>query len=264
MSVYVVGDIQGCFKPLKKLLEEVDFCPSRDKLISLGDMINRGPKSLKVLRFCMGLGSSFDAVLGNHDLHLFVLRHKVISPRSGDTLSSVLKAKDRNDILSWLQQKPLVIHEQGCLLVHAGIHPSWDRETALSLSREASECFIDGSKRFVKHLYGDLPRRWRPKLEGMDRIRCIVNICTRMRFLKKKNQALNLRYKGGVNNCKKSLQPWFKVPRASKEPIIFGHWAALDGETHCENMHALDTGCVWGGKLTLLDLQTFERISISK
>jgi len=264
MSTYAVGDIQGCLAPLQCLLEQVNFNPAHDRLWVAGDMVNRGPESLETLRFLHSLGNSLSAVLGNHDLHLLALAYGHKAPSKGDTLDSILKAEDREQLIYWLRQRPL-IHtdsELNYTMVHAGIPPQWDLPAALKYSAEVESVLRDDSRvsDFLKLMYGNQPAQWHEGLQGQDRLRIITNYLTRMRFCKADGE-LDLECKTSPEFPPEDYAPWFafqkRLSRSNK--LIVGHWAALKGVCKAPNVFALDTGCVWGGQLTLLRLDDEQR-----
>ena len=264
MSTYVVGDIQGCLKPLKCLLREVDFNPKKDVLWSVGDAVNRGPKSLKTLRFLYKMRKSLVMVLGNHDLHLLALAAGVRAPSRSDTLDKLLRAPDRDKLLKWLVKQPLVHHQHGYTMVHAGIPPQWTVKQAIAYGREVQgvlrspDC-VD----FFKHMYGNEPAVWSDDLHGMERLRVITNYLTRMRYCDK-DGVLDLESKGPhpdpgkPAHGPKKVSAWFSHPKrkAAADRILFGHWASIQGHTNSLNAIGLDTGCVWGGYMSLFELDT--------
>lgn len=262
MTTYAVGDIQGCLEPLQCLLKHVNFDPKKDQLWSVGDMVNRGPQSLETLRFLKDLGKSAKIVLGNHDLHLLaILRgHKAMKPHS--TMRNILDAPDRDELEYWLRQLPLVYRDKklGYTMVHAGIPPQWTLRKALKLAKEV-ESKLQSDKKvdtFLKGMYGDQPDIWKRNITGTDRTRLITNYFTRMRFCTEKGQ-LDLDNKDtDFKHPPKGFDAWFNHPKRKtrKKKIIFGHWAALHGDTHkAKNVFALDTGCVWGNKMRLMCLE---------
>ena len=264
MSTYVVGDIQGCLNPLKCLLNEVDFNPEKDVLWSAGDIVNRGPMCLNTLRFLYDMRECLVMVLGNHDLHLLAVAQGVREPSRSDTLSEILNAPDRDKLLNWLVTQPLIHHEHGHTLVHAGIPPQWSIDDALRYGKEVQHV-LNSPQRidFFKHMYGNEPAVWSEDLHGMDRLRVITNYLTRMRFCDE-NGVLDFESKGPTPNPDrppqgpKSVLPWFSHPkrRTAEDRIIFGHWASIQGNTSNPNAIGLDTGCVWGGTMTLYNLET--------
>ena len=256
MSTYAVGDIQGCYDVLCRLLDRVAFDPHHDSLWVVGDIVNRGPQSLEALRFIYSLGDRATVVLGNHDLHLLAVAHDLRPLSASDTLQPILEAPDRDALLHWLRHQPLLHHDEvlNYVMVHAGIAPSWSLTKAKRYASEVENALQ--SKHYLDYLagmYGNLPLQWDDDLRGTDRLRVITNYFTRMRCLTK-NGDLNLKNKGLPD--KKDI-PWFIFPKRKtrNERIIFGHWAALDGNTNDPNTIGLDTGCVWGNCLTLMRLE---------
>jgi bis(5'-nucleosyl)-tetraphosphatase (symmetrical) len=251
MSLYVVGDIQGCHAEFQQLLDVVAFDPARDRLWLVGDLVNRGPDSLSVLRDVIALGEAATTVLGNHDLHLLIVAAGLRRPHAADTLAAVLEAPDRDELLDWLRHRPLVVREDERLMVHAGLLPSWTPATALMLSREVEKVLAsDEHYDFLRALYGDEPSRWEDGLTGYDRLRVVVNACTRLRFCSADDK-LALKEKRGPDHTPPGFAPWFAHDtRKSAGTMIFcGHWSAL-GLLLAPNVAMLDSGCVWGGTLT--------------
>lgn len=259
MAIYAIGDVQGCYDELMRLLEQINFDPAKDKLWFAGDLVNRGPHSLEVLRFVKGLGKKAITVLGNHDLHLLAISEGNIKHKSKDhTLDSILQAKDRDELLHWLRHQPLMHHSSkyGFSMIHAGLPPQWDIPSALGHARELEKVLQgDGFHYFCINMYGNEPSAWSDKLKGIERLRFITNCFTRMRFCYPTGN-LALKEKGKPDMRGSKLKPWFSLPnRASrKDRIIFGHWSTL-GYLAQDNIWALDTGCLWGGKLTALKLR---------
>jgi len=263
MSVYVVGDLQGCLKPLKQLLAKVDFKPQHDQLYLVGDLINRGPESLATLRFLYQLDQDYNCiktVLGNHDLHLLACAFTQREPKRSDTLAEIINANDSQTLLQWLRQQPLALHLQHLneqyLIVHAGIHPEWGLEKTLSLSLEVCN-FIQSDKYldYFNKMYGNTPENWSDKLSGIDRLRAITNYLTRIRYCEADGK-LDLKNKLAPENLEPNsrLQPWFNFTQIKDYTLLFGHWASLQGHCPIDNIYALDTGFVWGGELTMLRL----------
>ncbi len=263
MATYAVGDIQGCLQPLKTLLRAVDFNPSRDVLWSVGDIINRGPRCLKTLRFLYEMRDSLVLVLGNHDLHLLAVAAGVRKPSRSDTLEKILAAPDREQLLGWLVQRPLIHREYGHTLVHAGIPPQWSIPYAIGRAREVENVLQSSDcTAFLKAMYGNEPNIWFEELTGMTRLRVITNYLTRMRYCTA-NGALDLMSKGPRPDPDAGdVAPWFSHPNraAADENILFGHWASLEGCTDIPHVIGLDSGCVWGGALSLYCLETGEMI----
>ncbi|MBB4867375.1 bis(5'-nucleosyl)-tetraphosphatase (symmetrical) [Pseudomonas nitritireducens] len=268
MATYAVGDLQGCLEPLKCLLEQVQFDPAQDKLWLVGDLVNRGPASLETLRFLYGMRDSLVCVLGNHDLHLIAVAYNAERLKKNDTLREIVEAADGAQLIDWLRQMPLVHHDaqRDITLVHAGIPPQWDIDKALQRSAEVEAALRDDSQlpMFLDGMYGNEPAKWDKKLSGIARLRVITNYFTRMRFCTPDGK-LDLKSKEGLDTAPPGYAPWFSYAerKAAGRKIIFGHWAALEGQCDVPGLFALDTGCVWGGSMTLLNVDTFERIHCS-
>lgn len=255
MAHYVIGDIQGCHAEFCDLLARLAFSPASDRLWLVGDLVNRGPGSLAVLREVMALGTACTAVLGNHDFHLITLAAGIRRPHRGDTLDDVLAAPDRDELVAWLTARPLVVSDGGVTMVHAGFLPSWTVEQAVQLSAEV-QAMLAGpqSRAFLDVLYGDEPHRWSDDLEGFDRLRVIVNTCTRLRFCRA-DDTLELKEKRGKGYTPAGFIPWFEQParRSRGATIVCGHWSTL-GLMLTDDVLMLDSGCVWGGTLTAISL----------
>jgi bis(5'-nucleosyl)-tetraphosphatase (symmetrical) len=265
MATYVIGDLQGCLTPLVQLLEQINYHPEQDKLWFAGDLINRGEESLETLRFIKSLGNNATVVLGNHDLHLLAVSHGYGKLKRGDTLAEILTAGDRDDLMDWLRHQPLFHYDEqlNTAMTHAGIPPCWDLQKAQTLAKEVEDKLkSDSVDEFFATMYGNKPNTWSDDLTGLDRLRAITNYLTRMRFCDE-NSKLDLESKEGINTATKGYAPWFNYPTKVPEDchIVFGHWAALEGKTQKERIHALDTGCVWGGSLTALRLEDQQRFS---
>ena len=251
MAVYAVGDVQGCAAELEDLLGKLSFDASRDRLWFVGDLVNRGPDSLQVIRRVRELGDAAVVVLGNHDLHLLALRAGGAEPDPG--LQAVLSAPDREPLLDWLQSRPLLHHDTrvSACMVHAGLPPQWTLETARSCAAEL-EAALQGERsgELFERMYGNKPDLWRDDLEGYDRLRFITNALTRLRVCDQDGR-MKLKFKGPPSRLPRGHLPWFEVPwRASRgHRIVCGHWSAL-GYRDADGVLALDTGCVWGGTLT--------------
>lgn len=265
MRTYAVGDIQGCLQPLQCLLEAVNFKPGKDRLWSVGDTVNRGPKCLQTLRFLYSMRADLTLVLGNHDLHLLAVAAGVRAPGRSDTLDEILAAPDREQLLNWLQHQPLVHHENGHTLVHAGIPPQWSIKTALKRAAEV-EAVLQGKRciDFLEAMYGNEPPVWSTDLRGMTRLRVITNYFTRMRYCTA-DGTLDFINKGATLNASRTagsqpLAAWFHHAnrKAAEDKILFGHWASIQGQTDNPNAIGLDTGCVWGGAMSLYCLETQE------
>ncbi|PXX93437.1 diadenosine tetraphosphatase [Marinobacter vulgaris] len=262
MTDYAIGDIQGCYERLMDVLAKVDFSPSRDRLWVAGDIINRGPSSLDALRYVESLGSSAVVVLGNHDLHLLAVALGGHALKNKDTLSDILEAPDHPRLLDWLRQQNLFVHDanRNLVMVHAGLPHIWTVDQALGYGREV-EAVIRGPEAevYFTHMYGNRPERWHPDLAGMDRWRAITNYFTRMRFIAE-DGTLELAAKDSAAAAPDGYAPWFQFPRTDDVRVVFGHWAALEGRTDSDRFIGLDTGCVWGGTLTLMNLDSGEKI----
>ena len=257
MTVYAIGDVQGCQAELLALLEKLRFDRARDRLWFVGDLVNRGPDSLGVLRFVRDLGEKASVVLGNHDLHLLaVAAGHGRGLRRADTLTDVLHAPDRDELLDWLRRCPLVHHdaEIGFAMVHAGFPPQWTLAEAIAASREVEAALARRPVKMYAEMYGDDPDLWSDSLTGADRLRFIVNCCTRLRFVDRDGR-VNLRLKDAPSEVPAPWIPWFSAPgrRTSAVRIVCGHWSAL-GLSIKANVWSLDSGCVWGGRLTGLKL----------
>jgi bis(5'-nucleosyl)-tetraphosphatase (symmetrical) len=266
MATYAIGDIQGCYDELMQLLDALDYNEHEDRLWFTGDLVNRGPSSLQVLRFVRQLGNRAITVLGNHDLHLLAIDAMQEKPRRKDTLDEILKAPDRDELLHWLRSCPLFHHDAdlGYTLLHAGLPPQWDLIQAGKYAREV-ETVLQGKnyRKFFKHMYGDYPDMWRDDLQGWERLRFITNCFTRLRYCNKKGKLL-LQAKGAPGSQPAKYLPWFRVPERASRPLrlVFGHWSTL-GEVNDTGIFALDSGCLWGGGLTALRLgKVPQRITI--
>jgi bis(5'-nucleosyl)-tetraphosphatase (symmetrical) len=260
MAIYAVGDIQGCLAPLKCLLKQAGFSWDRDQLWLVGDTINRGPDSLKTLRYLYKHRDSVVCVLGNHDLHTLAVASGLRKKSRADTLDKLLMAHDRDELLHWLRHRPLLHTAGKYTLVHAGIPPMWSLEQAHGYAAEV-EAALRGPewRKFLARMYGNTPRRWNERLVGYPRLRTITNYLTRMRFLYS-NGTLDLVSKGAEPKPGRKVAPWFsyKERKTGKQRILFGHWAAIEGKTECKQLYALDTGCVWGRSLSMYCLDSGE------
>jgi bis(5'-nucleosyl)-tetraphosphatase (symmetrical) len=258
VAVYAIGDIQGCAAELDALLRKIDFDARRDRLWFVGDLVNRGPDSLAVLRRVEAMGDAAIVVLGNHDLHLLAVARGDARPRRADVgLEAVLDAPDREPLLDWLQSRPMLHHDPGLgvTMIHAGLPPQWDLPTAIACARELEAALRnqrDGV--FYRRMYGDEPDLWRDDLTGHARLRFIVNCLTRLRVCDAVGR-IALDFKGPLDQVPAGLTPWFRIPgrRTAGERIVCGHWSAL-GYLDDSNVVSIDTGCVWGGALTALRL----------
>jgi bis(5'-nucleosyl)-tetraphosphatase (symmetrical) len=263
---FAIGDIQGCHDELRALVARIGFKPDRDQLWFTGDLVNRGPQSLEVLRYVRSLGHNAIVVLGNHDLHLLALafgsRRK---QRSGDTLDEILAARDRDPLLEWLLALPLVHFDAGYgdLLVHAGLIPQWNAGTAVELAREVESALATDAPNVFDNMYGDQPDRWSDALQGTERLRFSINVFTRLRICTRDGR-IDLKMKGSPRDVRPPWRPWFEHENRQTRDVrvIFGHWSAL-GLVRSHGVVGLDTGCVWGGALTALDLDSPDAEPIS-
>ncbi|MEJ4046333.1 bis(5'-nucleosyl)-tetraphosphatase (symmetrical) ApaH [Erwinia sp. SLM-02] len=268
MSTYLIGDVHGCYDELRSLLGQVAFDPERDELWLTGDLVARGPDSLEVLRFVRSLGDSVRLVLGNHDLHLLAVYAGISRNKPKDRISPLLQADDADELINWLRRQPLlqVDEEKKLVMAHAGITPQWDIETAKVCAREVESVLSsDTYPLFLDAMYGDMPNNWSPELTGLARLRFSSNALTRMRFCFPNGQ-LDMISKESPESAPPPLKPWFNIPGpVSREyTIVFGHWASLEGKGTPAGIIALDTGCCWGGTLTMLrweDKRIFTQVS---
>jgi bis(5'-nucleosyl)-tetraphosphatase (symmetrical) len=252
MATYAIGDVQGCFDELRQLLQRIDFDEKQDRLWFVGDLVNRGPKSLDVLRFVRGLGDRAVVVLGNHDLHLVTQHEGFERPRRDDTIGDVLAAPDRLELVDWLRTRPLMHVGNGFAMVHAGLVPQWSIEQAASLGKEVEDALAGSNYReFLANMYGSMPDRWSGALRGWDRLRVIVNVMTRMRFCTPEGR---MEFKAKGEKPPAGYRPWFELRPRGEAPIVCGHWSALGLQIE-PGLVALDTGCVWGGSLSALRLE---------
>jgi bis(5'-nucleosyl)-tetraphosphatase (symmetrical) len=258
MTLYAIGDIQGCARSFEALLRRINFRRERDHLWLVGDLVNRGPRSLRVLRKVRDLGDSATTVLGNHDLHLLAAAAGARTPTSADTFDDVLEAPDASELLSWLRKQPLIVSDkaQKRVLVHAGIPPAWKVREAVAHAREIEKLLAGRDwARALRGMYGDVPDQWAPGLSPGDRRRYTINALTRIRFCER-NGRLDFNCSGPPGSQPSRLKPWFDFPRrrTRKWHIVFGHWSAL-GIVRRDDITALDSGCVWGRELTAVPLE---------
>ncbi|MBU6224972.1 MAG: symmetrical bis(5'-nucleosyl)-tetraphosphatase [Burkholderiales bacterium] len=256
MALYLIGDVQGCDDALERLLQHIDFSPSRDKLYMLGDMVNRGPQNLQVLRRLMEFGSSAQCVLGNHDLHLLAVSLGARKSNDSDTIQDVLNAPERDALLHWLRHQHMALHIGNVLLVHAGVLPQWTAEKTMALAGEVESLLrSDALGDFIAHMYGGMPNQWDDALTGHDRIRIIVNAFTRMRYCNAQG-AMDFSYKKSPENAPVGQIPWFDLPnRLTQQTVVaFGHWSTLQLAPRADVV-CLDDGCLWGGCLSALRLE---------
>jgi len=263
----MIGDLQGCEEPLSKLLQTIDFSPSRDTLYFLGDLINRGPRNLATLNRLMSYGTSAVCLLGNHDIHFLGIERGLRSQKNGDTLDDLLNAPNKDELVYWLRTRALAVYEKNHLMVHAGVYPSWSLSTTLGLAKEL-ETQLSGPDwgEFLRTLFGNTPSQWSDELTGIERSRASVNALTRMRFCSQSGE-MEFGTKGIAQNAPPGYYPWFAVPnrKTADTTIAFGHWSALNptepnARSEASNAFAdhnvisLDTGCVWGGCLSAVEL----------
>jgi bis(5'-nucleosyl)-tetraphosphatase (symmetrical) len=256
MARWAIGDVQGCCDELEELLQRIHFSPDRDRLWFVGDLVNRGPYSLKTLRLIRAMGDNAVCVLGNHDLHLLAIALVGAKLRKSDTLSEVLAAPDRDSLIEWLLLRPLAHYEpqRGDLLVHAGLVPQWTATLTMELARDVERVLRHDPRSLLAVMYGDEPDHWQDRLSGIDRLRFTINVLTRLRFCTPEGK-VDFKQKGKPGSAHKPLLPWFKAPNrwSSAIRIVFGHWSAL-GLHRERGVLALDTGCVWGSSLTAANL----------
>jgi bis(5'-nucleosyl)-tetraphosphatase (symmetrical) len=263
MKTYFIGDLQGCHDQLLALLERISEQAGSDdyRLLFAGDLINRGPQSLATLRHIYQLAQRrpgmVDSVLGNHDLHLLAVVNGIRPVHQSDTLDDILQAPDREELIGWLRRRPLAIYQQGHLLVHAGLLPQWSAEQALALAHEV-ESMLGGPDwiAFLHQMYGNNPDKWEDSLAGADRLRCIINAMTRLRFCTAEG-VMDFKMKETASaDPSTGLMPWFEVPgrRSASDTMVFGHWSALGLRVE-PHVIALDSGCVWGGELSAVCLE---------
>jgi bis(5'-nucleosyl)-tetraphosphatase (symmetrical) len=264
MATYAIGDLQGCFDPLQQLLDATGFRESTDRLWLVGDLVNRGPQSLEILRFVKSLGDRAVCVLGNHDLHLLMVAEGQAKQHGKDTLEAVLAAPDRDELLTWLRAQPLMHVEGEYAMVHAGLLPSWSIARALELARE-TERALQGSdwRRLMANMYGNRPDRWDDSLKGDDRMRVIINAMTRMRICTEDGR-MEFDYKGALDEIPRGYLPWFEVRgrKSADMTVICGHWSAI-GLLAQENLLALDSGCLWGRRLSAVRLEDRKIFQVS-
>lgn len=256
MATYAIGDLQGCLAPLMQLLGEIGFSAGRDRLWFVGDLVNRGPESLETLRFVRSLGDRAVTVLGNHDLHLIIVAEGFGRRQKSDTLDGILGAPDREELLAWLRQRPMLHVEDNHVMVHAGLLPTWDVARSQALAAEV-EAALRGPhyRELAQSLYGNQPDCWNDSLSGHDRLRVVVNAMTRLRICTAEGR-MDLSFKGKADGVPRGYLPWFEVPgrRSAGSTVVCGHWSAL-GLKIAPGLLALDTGCLWGRQLTAIRLE---------
>jgi bis(5'-nucleosyl)-tetraphosphatase (symmetrical) len=270
MSTYAIGDLQGCYSELQTLLDNINFDETNDQLWFVGDIVNRGPESLKCVRFVKALGAKAKTVLGNHELHLLAIANKVRKPHRNDTIDEILNANDADELLEWIKQQPLLVTDPDLnfTMIHAGLPPQWTLDQAKELAQE-TETLLQSNQfnNFIHYMYGDQPDTWSDELKDNDRHRFIINAFTRIRYFDK-NGKLNLKEKASPGSQDKSLSPWYAIPerKTKKDKLIFGHWSTvqLGNENNFKqyNVYPLDTGCLWGGVLTAMRLEDEKLFSV--
>ncbi len=260
MATYAIGDVQGCFDELQRLLQKIGYRKTTDRLWFVGDLVNRGPKSLQVLRFVRDLGRRAVTVLGNHDLHLIAQYEGIEKIRRADTFQDVLDARDAPDLIAWLRRRPMVHAEGSHAMVHAGLLPQWSIAKAKRLGGEVSAALAAANYRaFLEHMYGDKPSRWSDALTGWDRLRVIVNAMTRMRYCDRSGR-MDLETSG--SEPARGYRRWYETRRRERgKTLIFGHWSQL-GLVRAPGIQGLDSGCIWGGQLSALRLQDHRLLQV--
>lgn len=266
MATYAIGDIQGCYDEFRLLLDKVQFNPASDRAWLAGDLISRGPKSLEVLNYVYNHQDRFDIVLGNHDLHLLAVYYTNSKLNKKDDLNRILEADNCHKLMKWLRTQPMAVYDKSLnfLMTHAGVPPGWDLKQTLACAYELEETLADkdSATDFFKHMYGNKPNRWQKSLKGKERLRFITNALTRMRFCHA-DGTLDFKSKSPPGKQDKDLYPWYEISEIQSETrVVFGHWAALQGKAKEKNIYAIDTGCVWGNKLTALRLEDQQRFSV--
>lgn len=269
MATYLVGDLQGCYDELQLLLDKVKFNPTQDKLYLVGDLVARGDKSLECLRFVKSLGESAQTVLGNHDLHLISTALGIKKVKARDRVDTIFNAPDFEELIYWLRHQPLLVHneQQNFVMTHAGISPDWELATAKRCAQEVEAVLRHGDYRhLIENMYKNHPDRWHNELQGLDRLRYSINVFTRMRFCYWDHR-LDFDCKQPPESAPETLTPWFNLdnPLYQSLPIVFGHWASLVDTVTPPHIYALDTGCVWGNRMTMLrweDKQIFSQSAV--
>ena len=269
-NTYVIGDIQGCYDGLRRALDKVQFDEENDTLLAVGDLVARGEDSLSTLRFLKSLGDNFNSVLGNHDLHLLAVVNGIRKPKKSDKLDDLLSAPDLPEMIDWLRQFPLAMKiDKRSIMVHAGLYPKWSIDKAVSLSDEVSPILkSDNYANFLSSMYGNSPDNWSEKWTGEARLRFIVNACTRMRFVYSDGTLDfdNKSHPSAVSHSTSStIMPWFERKNEqllANQRVVFGHWAALSGQTNSAQFIGLDTGYVWGQSMTMLNISSDTLVTV--
>lgn len=270
-NTYVIGDIQGCYKGLRALLEKIKFNPNQDRLIAVGDLVARGDDSLAVLSLLQDFGTSFTSVLGNHDLHFLAVANGIKSAKRSDNLDNLLASNQLGSLMDWLRQFPLAFdfhHDsQRYLVSHAGLYPNWSIDTLIAQSNKVSKRLRQRDyPQLLETMYGNSPDKWATNLSITDQCRFTINASTRMRYVGE-NAALDFKHKSAPKDAPVNIRPWFDVKNkqlAANETVLFGHWAALEGVTSSPQFKALDTGYVWGNALTCLRIEDQQFFRITK
>jgi bis(5'-nucleosyl)-tetraphosphatase (symmetrical) len=264
MATYAIGDLQGCFDSLQQLIAEIGYRAAEDRLWFVGDLVNRGPQSLEILRFVRSLGDRAISVLGNHDLHLLMVAEGCAKPHRKDTFDEILTAPDRDELLLWMRGLPLMHREDGFAMVHAGLLPSWSIAKALALAGEAEQALRSPDwRKLLTKLYGNHPDHWDDTLTGYDRYRVIINAMTRLRICTADGR-MEFSHKGTLGDIPAGYLPWFSAPgrKSADTTIVCGHWSAL-GLVSQPNFIALDSGCLWGGQLSAVRLEDRRTYQVS-
>ena len=263
-TTFFIGDIQGCADQLHSLLSEIEKTPGDYHYLFAGDLVNRGPKSLETLRLIKQLQETgrAESVLGNHDLHLLAVAHGIRPMHRSDTLDAILHAPDRDELLDWLRHRPMALFREQHLLIHAGLFPSWSATTTMALAHEVEYMLrSDQWLAFLRDMYGNTPATWSDDLQGNERLRCIVNALTRMRFCSVSGE-MDFAIKDGAAAAPEGFSAWFDLPRLSEDcTVVFGHWSTLGLQLR-HNLMAIDTGCIWGGQLTAISMHDRKMIQI--
>jgi bis(5'-nucleosyl)-tetraphosphatase (symmetrical) len=260
MARYAIGDIQGCYQQFSELISLIDFNPSKDVLYLVGDLVNRGPQSLEVIKWVYKHQDAIINVLGNHDIYLLARYNHLVKADADDTLSDLLRDKQIPRYIDWLRTAPLVFHDNEYILVHAGVYPRLNFTELLQINHAITNHLRgEDYPHFIETMYGNKPSHWDDNHNLAKKMKFVLNACTRMRFLQVDDYSLDFKYKGDLGGMPDNLLPWFNVPfdPSISKKIVFGHWAAL-GFFHEQRYISLDTGCVWGRKLTAINLDNFE------
>lgn len=266
MATYAIGDIQGCYDEFRLLLTKIQFNPAKDRLWLAGDLVSRGPKSLEVLEYIYQHRDWFDIVLGNHDLHLLAVYYNQTKLPKKDDLKRILDSKNCDELMKWLRKRPVAVYDKSLdfLMTHAGTAPAWNLDQTLACAYELEQTLSEKNTAvdFFKHMYGNKPNHWHKNLDGIERLRFITNAFTRMRFCHQ-DGSLDFKSKSTPGKQAKGLSPWYELSDIGQQTqVVFGHWAALEGKAQAKNIYAIDTGCVWGNRLTALRLDDQKRLHV--